>query len=73
MNGGQAGGMGNWRRHNMAQYGISTNVGYSQSQLDKCRQMIEGNRLYIFLPGIKKKEAQRRQWKISVQLSWTTL
>ncbi|MDH8244356.1 3-hydroxyacyl-CoA dehydrogenase NAD-binding domain-containing protein, partial [Klebsiella pneumoniae] len=44
--------MGTGVAHNMAQYGISTNVvDISQSQLDKCRQMIEANlRLYNFHP-----------------------
>lgn len=49
--------MGTGVAHNMAQYGISTNVvDISQSQLDKCRQMIEANlRLYNFHPQHKKK------------------
>ena len=52
-----AGVMGTGVAHNMAQYGISTNVvDISQSQLDKCRQMIEANlRLYNFHPQHKKK------------------
>ena len=52
-----AGVMGTGVAHNMAQYGISTNVvDISQSQLDKCRQMIEANlRLYNFHPHHKKK------------------
>ena len=52
-----AGVMGTGDSHNMAQYGISTNVvDISQSQLDKCRQMIEANlRLYNFHPQHKKK------------------
>lgn len=52
-----AGVMGTGVDHNMAQYGISTNVvDISQSQLDKCRQMIEANlRLYNFHPQHKKK------------------
>ena len=52
-----AGVMGTGVAHNMAQYGISTNVvAISQSQLDKCRQMIEANlRLYNFHPQHKKK------------------
>lgn len=51
-----AGVMGTGVAHNMAQYGISTNVvDISQSQLDKCRQMIEANlRLYNFHPQHKK-------------------
>ena len=54
-----AGVMGTGVAHNMAQYGISTNVvDISQSQLDKCRQMIEANlRLYNFHPQHKKKDA----------------
>ena len=52
-----AGVMGTGVAHNMAQYGISTNVvDISQSQLDKCRQMIEANlRLYNFHTQNKKK------------------
>ena len=52
-----AGVMGTGVAYNMAQYGISTNVvDISQSQLDKCRQMIEANlRLYNFHPQHKKK------------------
>ncbi|WP_034945529.1 colibactin biosynthesis dehydrogenase ClbD [Erwinia oleae] len=52
-----AGVMGTGVAHNMAQYGISTTVvDISQSQLDKCRQMIEANlRLYHFHPRHKKK------------------
>lgn len=52
-----AGVMGTGVAHNMAQYGILTNVvDISQSQLDKCRQMIEANlRLYNFHPQHKKK------------------
>ena len=52
-----AGVMGTGVAHNMAQYGISTNVvDISQSQLDKCLQMIEANlRLYNFHPQHKKK------------------
>ena len=52
-----AGVMGTGVAHNMAQYGISTNVvDISQSQLDKCRQMIEAHlRLYNFHPQHKKK------------------
>lgn len=51
-----AGVMGTGVAHNMAQYGISTNVvDISQSQLDKCRQMIEANLRYIiFTRSIKK-------------------
>ncbi|STV76014.1 3-hydroxyacyl-coa dehydrogenase [Klebsiella michiganensis] len=58
-----AGVMGTGVAHNMAQYGISTTVvDISQSQLDKCRQMIEANlRLYHFHPRHKKRRiAQRR-------------
>ena len=52
-----AGVMGTGVAHTMAHYGISTNVvDISQSQLDKCRQMIEANlRLYNFHPQHKKK------------------
>ena len=52
-----AGVMGTGVAQNMAQYGKSTNVvDISQSQLDKCRQMIEANlRLYNFHPQHKKK------------------
>ena len=52
-----AGVMGTVVAQNIAQYVISTNVVYiSQSQLDKCRQMIEANlRLYNFHPQHKKK------------------